>query len=161
MKIADLCNYYFSGIQNIQNYKNQDKMTTLLVAGIVLTYLTLVIPLGVAAIRRLDFLYDRVTQTKDLSSQDEKVKIKAKKIFNNPPVIAVDIRALQEKAIPFVKEWEYSDKILDYINKVLANPTFKENPRLFMDKWIAKKSPQWKYVESPAIIFFEEELGIR
>ena len=81
MKVTDFFKSYFNGFQDASNYKKNDKKTNVLAAVKILSYFTVVIPLGLAAIYGAASLFGRISK-KDLSSLDKTVlKLTVKKIL--------------------------------------------------------------------------------
>jgi len=77
MKISEICKSYFSGFQEVSDYKkNSNKKNTLAVLKI-LSYFTGVIPLGFAAMYGAASLYGRVSKKTHLSSSDETISKQA------------------------------------------------------------------------------------
>lgn len=79
MKITDFCKSYFNGFQDVSNYKKNDSKTNVLAALKILSYFTVIIPLGFAAVYGAASLYGRVSKKEPLSSQDKNVNNQAKK----------------------------------------------------------------------------------
>ncbi len=91
MKVADFCKSYFNGFQDISNYQKNDIKTNVLAAVKILSYFTVVIPLGFAAVYGAASLYGRVTKKEGLSSQDKSVNDQAKTTLlkkDTPKIVA-------------------------------------------------------------------------
>lgn len=82
MKISDICKSYFSGFQEIYNLRQNDKTINALALLKILSYFTVVIPLGFAAVYGAASLYGRVSKKQDLSSHDKSINDKARTHFH-------------------------------------------------------------------------------
>lgn len=80
--------------------------------------------------------------------------------FEREVLSNINTKELSEKAAIFVKDREYSNEISSYIENVIANPSFQENPQLFMAQWKEKRgcTEEFRIVEDSARIFFDKEL---
>lgn len=73
MKISEICKNYFNGFDEILNFRINDKKTNALGLLKVLSYFTLLIPLGFATTYGVASLYGRVSQNRELSSIEKRV----------------------------------------------------------------------------------------
>lgn len=83
MKVSNVCKSYFSGFQEISNFKKNDNKTNALALLKILSYFTVVIPLVFAAVYGAASLCGRVSKKYDLSSHDKNINDQAKKIILN------------------------------------------------------------------------------
>jgi hypothetical protein len=81
MRVTDFCKSYFNGFQDISNYKRNNVKTNILGAVKILSYFTVAIPLGFAAVFGAAYLYNRISKKEDLSFQDKNVNDQAKKVL--------------------------------------------------------------------------------
>jgi hypothetical protein len=171
MKVVDVCKNYFNGFQEVSDFRKNDSTKNILAALKVLSYFTVLIPVGFAIAYGAASLYGRVSKKQDLSHHDQSIHDKAKttilkkdNITDSTPidVAPFNISELQEKAKVFVGEREYSDDILAYIQNVLANPSFQQNPSFFMNKWKEERgfTEEFRIAEDSARMFFEQELHL-
>ncbi|MFI0436013.1 MAG: hypothetical protein ACH350_09900 [Parachlamydiaceae bacterium] len=82
IKVIDFCRNYFNGFQDASNYKKNDTKTNVLVAVKILSYFTVVIPLGFAAIYRVASLCGCISKKESLPSRDQNINEKAKQIIS-------------------------------------------------------------------------------
>lgn len=79
MKLIDFYENYFYGFQDISNYQKNDVKTNVLAVVKILSYFTVVIPLGFATLYGAASLYGRISKKEPLSPQDKSVNNQAKK----------------------------------------------------------------------------------
>jgi hypothetical protein len=171
MKITDVCRSYFNGFNDITNYKNNDPKTNTFALLKILSYFTLVIPIGVALIYGASSLHGRIREKLHLSLHEEKIHDQAiqtlikgqdstsiRKHDESEPVI--NEQDMLERASVFVKDKAFGKEILTYIKQVLENPSFNENPEEYMGAWRKRRgnTKEIRPIEDPARSFFEEEL---
>jgi hypothetical protein len=77
MKVLDVCKNYFSGFQEVSDFRKNDNTRNVLAALKVLSYFTIVFPLGFAIAYGVASLYGRVSKKQNLSSHDKNVHDKA------------------------------------------------------------------------------------
>lgn len=119
MEVLNICKNYFNGFEEASNFRKNDSTTNVLAVLKVLSYFTVVIPLGFAIAYGAASLIGRVSKKQDLSSQDKNIHDTAKTTLlkNDSPT----------KAIPF--------------------PTVESNSQL-AEKIIAARGENDKYVKS-------------
>src|SRR5690242_9835957 len=78
MKVTDICKSYFSGFQEVSNFKNNDNETNALATLKILSYFTIVTPLSFAAVYGAASLY-RINKKQHHSTTDANVNNQAKK----------------------------------------------------------------------------------
>lgn len=86
MKIINFCKSYFNSFQDVSNYKRSNPKTNALNILKILSYFTVVIPLGIGMLYGVASLFGRINKKPQLSSLDHQVNNRAKKIIlkNNP-----------------------------------------------------------------------------
>jgi hypothetical protein len=85
MKLLDVSKDYFSGFQDISNYKENDAKSNLLAAVKILSYFTVIIPLGFSALYGISSLYGRVNNNQNVTKPS--------------PYIAVDFNQQAQKIL--------------------------------------------------------------
>lgn len=167
MKISDVCKSYFSGFQEASNFKKNDSKTNALALLKILSYFTVVIPLGFAAVYGAASLCGRVSKKQDLSSNDKSVNDQAKKtILKNDSSTSsskhADVTPFLEKAKIYAEKQSYgtSGNLLDYITKILNKPEFQADPEKYMKDWKQKRgnTEEFRIPEDQAMSFFENEV---
>jgi hypothetical protein len=78
MKVIDFCENYFKGFQEISDYKNNNIVTNFLATLKIISYFTVVIPLGFITVYGASSLYGRFTKKENFSTQDATVISQAK-----------------------------------------------------------------------------------
>ena len=132
----------------------------------ILSYFTVVIPLGFAAVYGAAYLYGRVSKKEPLSSQDKSVNNQAKKtiIQNDQPIhkASLDITPFLAKAKSYAEKQSYgeSGSLLSYITKILNDSQFQSDPENFMKNWKQKRggTEEFRIPEDQGMIFFEKEV---
>ena len=81
VKVLDACKDYFNGFQELSNFKDNDNTTNVLAGLKILSYFTVVIPMGFAAVYGAASLYGRVSKTQDLTLEDKTTHQKGKEII--------------------------------------------------------------------------------
>ncbi|CUI17423.1 hypothetical protein PNK_1816 [Candidatus Protochlamydia naegleriophila] len=71
--ISEICKNYFNGFDEILNFRMNDKKTNALGLLKILSYCTLIIPLGFATTYGVASLYGRVSQNRELSHIERRV----------------------------------------------------------------------------------------
>lgn len=79
MRVSEFCKIYFNGFQDVSNCGRNNAKTNVLALLKILSYFTVVIPLGIAVVYGAASLYGRVSKKEPLSSQDKSVNEQAKK----------------------------------------------------------------------------------
>lgn len=74
MEVRQICKDYFDVFKEIVNYKNNDNKINALAALKILSWFTLIIPIGFATTYLIDSLYRRITKKEHLSPRDKKVE---------------------------------------------------------------------------------------
>lgn len=98
MQISNACKNYFNGFHDVFNYKNNNNKTNALAVLKILSYFTLIIPLGFATVYGATSLYGRVSKKQHLSSQDLSVNDQVKKIQGETPIQKADLKINSVKA---------------------------------------------------------------
>ncbi|MBS4168513.1 hypothetical protein [Parachlamydia sp. AcF125] len=172
MKILDICKSYFSGLSDISTYKKNKGKTNVLAALKILSYFTIVVPLGFAAIYGAASLYGRVRKKLHLSSRDKIVNDQAKKTIGKKEGVDCDTLPSEKTSLNlnlFLKKAKsYAARqtcgepgnLLVYIEKVLNDPLFQANPENFMKDWKQRRgnTEEFRMPEDQAMIFFETEI---
>ena len=91
-KAADFCESYFNGFKDISNCEKNDAKANVLAVVKILSYFTVVIPLGFAAVYGAASLYGRVSKKESLSPQDKNVHDQAMKQLNSNKVCTNDLK---------------------------------------------------------------------
>ncbi|KAF3361900.1 hypothetical protein PHSC3_001554 [Chlamydiales bacterium STE3] len=78
MRVLDICKKYFNGFQQVSDLRKNDNTTNVLAVLKILSYFTVIIPLGFAAAYGVASLSGRINKKRDLSSQDKSINDKAK-----------------------------------------------------------------------------------
>ncbi len=73
MKISNICTSYFNGFNNISSHKGITNKSNILGILKVISYLTLIIPLGFAGLYACDLLYGRFTKKKQRSPTEKTI----------------------------------------------------------------------------------------
>ena len=167
MKLSDVCKNYFSGFQEVSNFGKNDKKTNVLAVLKILSYFTVVIPLGFAAVYGAASLCGRVSKKQHLSSQDKSMNDQAKKnILKNSTLTSsskhADITPFLEKAKSYAEKQSdgTSSRLLNYITEILNNSEFQADPEKYMRDWKERRggTEEFRIPEDQAIFFFENEV---
>lgn len=81
MKVTDACKKYFRGFQEIFNFRKNDKKINGLAVLKILSYVSVVIPVGVATVYGAFALYGRVRKKEDYTFSETTTHDQAKKIL--------------------------------------------------------------------------------
>lgn len=135
MEVADFCKVYLNGFQDISNYEKNNAKTNVLAALKILSYFTVVILLGFAAVYGVASLYGRVSKKEALSSQDKDVndlakkRLKLKKTDQSKIIQTVDSKLVH----PYTDDLTLSQKSkikTNFINVDMLQIDFQEIPNL-------------------------------
>lgn len=91
MELSNLCRSYFSAFKDVSHYKENDSTTTCLAVLSIMSYFTVVIPLGFAAAYLLSS--ERVSPKANFSKTDAQVSDKAQKLLSITATAKVDAAA--------------------------------------------------------------------
>lgn len=162
MRVTELCKSYFSGFQEISNYRNNTNAINALAMAKILSYFTVVIPAIFAVVYVAASLCGRVKED-DLSSHHKNNNTQVKKI-QAPTIFDVYLK---------IRAREYAEKfgfgnggfetgtgVLKYIIDVLDDPAYKQNSEEYMKKWTEDRryTEEFRCFEDSAKEFFDEKL---
>lgn len=123
MKISTICKNYFSSFYKISNCQHNDTRTNVKI----LSYFTVVIPLGFAALYVLSSFCGCIIKKKSLFQQDENIHNQAKKIIiknDQPKQIAIDLRLPSPAKTTPISSLEEIENLTDVV-KIKTKPIAK------------------------------------
>jgi O-acetyl-ADP-ribose deacetylase (regulator of RNase III) len=133
MEISRFFKNYFSGFQELCNLKDNKTKTNVLAALKILSYFTIVIPLGFYAIYGLDSICGRISKKKCLSLADENIILQIKKYLSSsqidqPEIIQTEISKTLHNYTNDLTSSEKEKLQVNFIDDNTLQILFKENP---------------------------------
>ena len=97
MKFSTVCKKYFSGFQDLLDFKKNNIQKNVLATFTVLSYFTVIIPLFFAITYSIDSLHGRVSKKNTLTPSDKKTNATAQSLIN--PLLEAKIKKVKDDQI--------------------------------------------------------------
>ena len=158
MRISEFCVNYFSGFHLLSNYKNNNSKINSLAILKILSYFTVVMPLGFAIVYAAS-LCGRVIKKNIFSSLDKKVQdVATQTSLDITPFLAKAENYAEEHGNSFLGD-PRGARLLDCITERLQSSEFQNDPELYMLIWKEKRgtTEEYRYPSDSARRFFERQ----